>query len=311
MPDEAQPASAAHPRSTAHPEQERPAGHAHGHAHSHGHGQGHDHGGAPDAPDEAALAELLDLDATLLGGYLSQAADVVAEHVEGAPRLIVDLGAGTGVGAIALARRFPGAAVVAVDRSRAMLDRVEDAARAGGLSDRVSAKEADLDAGWPPIEGPDLVWASSSLHEVADPGRLMRHVLGALVPGGLFVVVEMDSLARFLPVGAQGVESRMHDVLDRVGWNHHPDWEPHLQRSGFQVVGRRTLTTEAGAGIPEAGDYADRYLRRMRSAVDAELPTADLAVLDGLLDRDSPHAVLTRADLTVRSSRTLWVARRP
>jgi hypothetical protein len=37
----------------------------------------------------------------------------------------------------------------------------------------------------------------------------------------------------------------------------------------------------------------------------------DLAVLDTLIDSDGPDGVLQRDDLTVRTARTVWVARRP
>jgi hypothetical protein len=37
----------------------------------------------------------------------------------------------------------------------------------------------------------------------------------------------------------------------------------------------------------------------------------DLATLDTLIDSDGPDGVLQRDDLTVRTARTAWVARRP
>jgi len=37
----------------------------------------------------------------------------------------------------------------------------------------------------------------------------------------------------------------------------------------------------------------------------------DLATLDALLDSDGPASFLQRDDLTVRTARTVWVARRP
>jgi hypothetical protein len=37
----------------------------------------------------------------------------------------------------------------------------------------------------------------------------------------------------------------------------------------------------------------------------------DLATLDTLIDSDGPDGILRRDDLTVRTARTVWVARRP
>ena len=283
-----------------------------GHAQPHRHVEPTGNGKRPSDGAEADLAALLELDATLLGGYLDDAAAWAAGHVTADPRLVVDLGAGTGIGALALARRFPGSAVVAVDRSRIMLDRAQAAAQDHGLADRISVVQADVDDGWPLRERADLVWASSSLHELREPARTLREVFGALGPGGLLVVVEMDSLPRFLPDHAgEGLEVRVLRELEAAGWNNHPDWTAHLQAAGFDVLGQRVLSAEAPASAPGAGRYADTYLHRMRAGVEGRLPADDLTALDRLLDPDAPEAVLHRSDLVIRSSRTAWAARRP
>lgn len=275
-------------------------GHDVGHGHGHRHGQGHE-------PAGTGLADLLDLDARLLGGWLDDATAWSAAHASPSPRRVVDVGAGTGAGSLALARRFPDATVLAVDRSPAMLARLEAGARDAGLARQVSGVLADLGDGWPGIADVDLVWASSSLHELADPDRTMADIGAALVPGGLLVVVELDSLPRFLPDPA--LEQRVHDALDRQGWNHHPDWTAHLERAGFEVADPRGLVAEAtGAG---AGTYADTYLRMMRPALQDALCADDLDALDRLLDRAGPDAVLHDPGLVLRSSRTAWAARRP
>jgi ubiquinone/menaquinone biosynthesis C-methylase UbiE len=66
------------------------------------------------------------------------------------------------------------------------------------------------------------VWAASSLHEVADPDRVLSNVYAALHAGGLLVVVEMDDLPRFLPddvgLGRPGLEARCHAALAQAGW---------------------------------------------------------------------------------------------
>jgi len=48
----------------------------------------------------------------------------------------------------------------------------------------------------------------------------------------------------------------------------------------------------------------------MRSNVARTLSAEDLTALDQLLDADSPHSILRRGDLAVRTERTVWAARR-
>lgn len=281
----------------------------------HGRRHGHHHGAARAHDHESGLADLLDLDAEVLGSSLDELTGWAAGHARGAPRTVLDVGAGTGTGSVALARRFPAAEVVALDRSAAMLERVRAAARRHGLGDRVRVVQADLDLAWPGIGPVDLAWASSALHELADPDRVLRDLHAALGPGGLLVVVEMDALPRFLPddigPGRPGLELRCHEALARAGWNAHPDWRPHLERAGFRPAAQRTVTASAEPAPPSTGRYARAYLRRVRSALDTRLDPADLAALDRLLDDDHPHGLLRRTDLTARSSRTAWAARRP
>src|SRR5579871_3011610 len=124
--------------------------HAHGnHPHdSHGthgaHGS-HDSHGAGDA----GMTDLLELDGEVLHDYWSAALDWVRDAAAaGTVRRLLDLGAGTGTGAVGLARRFPGAEVVAVDVEPGSLALLRDKAGRLGL-DGVRAVETNLDEGWP------------------------------------------------------------------------------------------------------------------------------------------------------------------
>ncbi|WP_344945859.1 class I SAM-dependent methyltransferase [Actinomadura miaoliensis] len=280
------------------------------HAHHH-HGPRH---GGHAHHDESGLADMLDLDAQTFSAYLDELTDWVQQHTSGAPRKVADLGAGTGGGSLALARRFTAAEIVAVDQSAVMLDRVRAAARAQGLDDRLRVVQADLDDAWPPIGSVDLVWAASSLHHVADPDRMLGDVHAALRPGGLLVVIEMDALPRFLPddigIGRPGLEERCHEAAARAGWNAHPDWRPHLERAGFEMAAQRTFVIEASPAPPSATRYGHALLSGFRSALDGHLAADDLDALDHLLAADRPDALLHRRDLTLRASRTAWAARR-
>lgn len=285
------------------------SGHGQGddHDHDHDHGSAHDHG--------AELADLLDLDAEVLGEYLDEVAAWVEQQAAAAPRTIVDVGAGTGTGSLALARHFGAAEVVAIERSAVMAERLRAAALGQGLAARVRVVQADVDDAWATVGAADIVWAASSLHEFSDPDRVLRDIHSALRPGGLVVIVEMDDLPRFLPddvgLGRPGLESRCHQALAQLGWNAHPDWRPHLERAGFAISAQRSFVADATPAPASVARYASAYLRRISSALHGRLATDDLDALDQLLSADNPNALVHRRELTVCGSRTAWAARRP
>jgi SAM-dependent methyltransferase len=288
--------------------------HSHAH-HQHGH---HQHGHHQHDDADGGQAEILDLDA-----------EVLAEHVatiigwlplKGSPRQVLDLGAGTGAGTFALLDHFPEAHVTAVDASPGHLRRLRESACARGVDGRVHTVQADLDdTTWPDLGTPDLVWASGSLHHMADPVHALRAVRDLLAPDGLLAVVEMAGLPRFLPEDAPadrpGLEDRVHAATARRHAEHLPhrgaDWGPLLTTAGLTVAGDLTVAVDiAGSGNAAIGRYALGALRRVRGAASADLAAEDLAALDRLLDTDGPHSILRRDDLAVRTERVVWAARR-
>jgi SAM-dependent methyltransferase len=265
------------------------------------------------------LAELLDLDAEVLHSYLSDVTAWVRQQAAGPPRRVLDLGAGTGTGTIALARCFAGADVIAVDQSAEMLARIRCRAAGLGLAGRVATVQADLDAAWPAVEPVDVAWASNVLHELARPDRVMADAFTAIRPGGLLAVAELGGWPRFLPddlgLGRPGLEARCHAALDGhedgPPTPHGADWGPRLAAAGFAPVARRTFAIDLRPPLPPGtGRYARAYFQRIRPALDGRLDAADLAVLDTLIHSDGPDGLLRRADLTVRTTRTAWAGRR-
>ena len=127
------------------------------------------------------------------------------------------------------------------------------------------------------------------------------------------MVIEMDSLPRFLPEGSElsGMESRLHWALAQKRWNQHPDWKAGLERAGFSVVEQRSITT-VGRSTPElTARYARLFLERIRTALDGVAAPADLMTLDALLATHGPESLDHRTDLEVSGSRTVWAARKP
>jgi SAM-dependent methyltransferase len=286
---------------------------------SHQHESRHRHGAGE--IDPAAMVELLDLDADVMHSYLSDVVAWVSDVTADRPcRRILDLGCGTGSGALTLARRFEEADVIAVDVSAPMLARLSDKARDLGVAHRIRTIEADLDRDWPTIDPVDLAWASNSLHHVSDPDRVLGDVFATIRPGGLLAVAEVESFPRFLPddigLGRPGLEARCHAAAAEARAHDLPhlgdDWGTRLRGVGFTIEGERTFTIDLPRPLPAAtGRYAQASLRRVRSGLDGRLSAEDLATLDTLIDSDDSLGVLRRDDLTVRAARTVWLARRP
>jgi SAM-dependent methyltransferase len=277
----------------------------HGHHH-----QGHDHA------NDAMLAELLDLDAEVLRGFLDEVVDWVHGRTgDLAGGRILDVGSGTGTGTLALARRFTAAEVIALDVSDEMLDRLRRAAGRAGVGDRVRPLRADLDHDWPATGPADLAWASNSLHHMADPDRAFAEIFAALRPGGLAAVLELDSFPRFLR-DDDGLEDRVHAVVSEQRAQDMPhlgagDWGDRLRKAGFVVEAERTFVIDLVAPLPEAtGRYAQASLRQLRHGLGDRIGAADRAALDELIG-DGPGSVVRRADLGVRARRSAWAARRP
>ena len=98
------------------------------------------------------------------------------------PRVIVDLGCGTGAGAAALRRRYPRARVVAVDLAFGMTQRARRGQRFWRRFECLCADACALPLAAQSI---DLVFSSLMLQSCDDPAALFTQVQRVLRPGGL------------------------------------------------------------------------------------------------------------------------------
>ncbi|MFB7053427.1 class I SAM-dependent methyltransferase [Streptomyces vinaceus] len=204
-----------------------------------------------------------------------------------------------------------------MDISARMLHRLSEQAVARGVADRISTVEANVDESWDGIGegGPyDLIWAAAFMHHVADPARTFARAFEQLHRGGLIAVTEMDFFPLYLPedtgVGRPGLETRLHAATNTQPPH---EWTDHLRDAGFILQERRPFdirldATQAG---PSLNAYAQSSLATLRSHATEVLAADDLAALDVLLDEVQPHSVARRDDLSVRTTRTTWIARRP
>ncbi|MFE9458566.1 class I SAM-dependent methyltransferase [Streptomyces californicus] len=266
----------------------------------------------------AASARLLELDGEVLTSYYARLTGRLADLAgDPAPSRILDLGSGPGTGTLALAGRFPAARVTAVDISPRMLHRLRKRAASHGIADRVDTVEANADEPWTftGVDAPyDLVWAAAFLHHVGDPVQTLEKMYEALRPGGLVAVTEMDFFPRHLPenagVGRPGLEARLHAATNTEPPH---EWSDQLRAAGFVLLERRPYEIHldrAQAG-PRLNAYAQSSLGTLRSHAAGLLGSEDLDALDALLDETHPHGVARREDLSVRTTRTAWIARRP
>jgi SAM-dependent methyltransferase len=256
------------------------------------------------------LIEMLDLDAEVLHAYHHDLISWVGREATTHPR-VVDLGAGSGTGSLALARDLPGATVTAVDVSADMLAHLRGRAETAGLADRIRTVQADLDQPWPDLGPTDVVWAASSMHHMADPARALASAYAALRPGGLLVIAELDSFPRFLTgTPDEDLEALGHAEAAKrrleAGMHMHENWGARITDAGFSAVTERHFDIDLRPPLPaRAARYAEVCLMMMRHNLDGRLPAADVAALEkvvaGLPGRD---------DLSVRTERTVWVARR-
>jgi ubiquinone/menaquinone biosynthesis C-methylase UbiE len=295
--------------------------HPHGHEadhQQHGHQQhGHQHGDF--SPSETI--DILDLEGEVLQGYWDDALSWIRHAAEGAPRhRLLDLGSGTGTGALGLARHFGEAEVVAVDVAPESLRRLHSKAAELGVAPRVTGVEADLDAGWPDLGEFDLTLASMSLHHMADPSRVLRDILAATRPGGLIAVAEFAEPLRFLPdelgIGEPGFEDRLIEAVTPAQLEEMPTlgsaWAPRLIDAGWTVLEEREFRIDQNPPVhPSANRYARAWFARLSHAKADSLGPEDRATLATLLADDGEHSLLHRNDLHIRGVRTVTLARVP
>jgi trans-aconitate 2-methyltransferase len=115
---------------------------------------------------------------------LRPALDLIARIPHAAPKLVVDLGCGAGNALPVLAARFPGARVMGVDGSAAMLAK---AAAAG-----FETAQADIST-WKPEAPVDVIFSNAALQWLDGHEAQFPRLLDCLAPGGV-LAVQMPSM---------------------------------------------------------------------------------------------------------------------
>jgi release factor glutamine methyltransferase len=105
-----------------------------------------------------------------------------AEHLDGRPGVVVDVGTGSGAIALAIAQAAPQAAVWATDVSEAAVELAALNAQRAGLSDRVAVRQGDLLEPFPGIA--DVIVANLPYLPIAE--RALHPDLFAEPPSAVF-----------------------------------------------------------------------------------------------------------------------------
>ncbi|ELP67022.1 class I SAM-dependent methyltransferase [Streptomyces turgidiscabies] len=219
-------------------------------------------------PRLAAIYDPLDPDRGDLDAY-------VAVAVEFGARRVLDLGCGTGVFALLLARR--GIEVVGVDPALASLD----VARAKAGAERVRWVHGDA-TGLPDLQVDLVTMTANAAQEITDPlswQRTLRGVHAALRPGGHLVFESRDPSKRAWEQWNRGSSYRVTEIPE-VGAVE--SWVEVTSVNGPLVTFRWTFVFAADGAVLTS----DSTLRfREREEVEAELLTLGYEVREV---RDAP-----------------------
>lgn len=179
------------------------------------------------------------------------AVDLCARVPLDAPKLIVDLGCGSGFSTKVLAGRFPDADITGVDRSPDML------AAARAELPGVRFIETDI-LDYAPDEPVDLLYSNAVFHWLPEHRLLLENLMGWLKPGGVLAYQVPDNLA-------EPSHTAMEKVVNDLGWTDRMD-EARGARTPL-LSAEETYDTLC-AIAEEVEMWRTRYMHPLRNAGD-------------------------------------------
>lgn len=114
------------------------------------------------------------------------------------PRVLIEIGAGTGFFALPFSDKIEGAMVYACDISDDMLSWMEDnfPEEYNGIVIPTKMEESTVPL---PDGSADLVYMTNLHHELEEPARMMSETYRLLKPGGTIMIIDWDEKAPFGP----------------------------------------------------------------------------------------------------------------
>jgi 2-polyprenyl-3-methyl-5-hydroxy-6-metoxy-1,4-benzoquinol methylase len=127
-------------------------------------------------------------EARLVKRWLPAMPQVVQRLSEGGRAL--DVGCGTGVIAVLMAQAFPAARITGLDVDARSIEIARENARRAGVAERVRFLHQSATALSGDDGGYDFICTFDVVHDLPDPGGVLRRIRGALAPGGTYLMVE-------------------------------------------------------------------------------------------------------------------------
>jgi SAM-dependent methyltransferase len=272
----------------------------------------HDHHHPPHDFDWDALADSLELDATMTLPIVDR---LLRSRIMAGAAHVLDVGCGPGVVAVRLAEHDPARRVTAIDSSEPLLARARRRAESAGVGNRIDTLVGDLEHDLPPTLAADVIWASMVLHHVADPAATVALLRDRLAVDGTLVLVEFGAPATMLPphdpLVVDGTWTRFQtaaaeSLTERLGVDPLSiAWPEILGAAGFTDVTDARHVAEHHA--PLADDpraWVAKHIGRGLGMTDGRLDARDADALgrlaDTIADRDDLVVVVERRVLTSR-----------
>lgn len=186
-----------------------------------------------------------------LAEHWLQDIDDVTDRLRAGGGRIADLGCGTGWSTIALAKAFPKAQVWGYDLDEASISDAAARARHVGVNAQFSASDAAAVVNQGPF---DLIFIGETLHDLADPERVLGAARKALAADGAVIIADEKVAEQFVAPG---------DELERMmfGWSVVHCLPASLAEEGSAALGTvlrpgqvRLLARESGFGSCEVSD---------------------------------------------------------
>lgn len=249
--------------------------------------------------------------------------------VSGPAPVVVDVGAGAGGMAAALAGALGGGGrVVVVDAVEELLSAATawvGAAAADGVSVEAVLADAGGDGIADALPAADLVWAARVVHHLPDQQRAIERLVSVVAPGGWLAIAEGGLRTQCLPwdlgLGTPGLGDRLTAARDAwflrmraqmpgavrlpVGWGRALGEAGLTEVSSFSV-----LTDEPAPAGERVRLFVVDWLRSMSGEVEEYLDEEDRNVVRRLLDPDDEAYVANRDDLFVLGALTVHYGRK-